>query len=194
MARLNKDHIDYFFDNDIWIEGRTLYVGAIPVHSLGDIYDADEISAFSAERLLKGLAILETKPDEPIKIIINSQGGDFYQGLAMYDAIRRSPCYIEILATGQCMSAASIILQAADKRVVSKSCVLMIHDGQDSLIGSPNDIKRQADFGMIHQQMMYQAYAEKSGKPSSYWKKKCQRDYYVTAEQAVAEGLADEVI
>ena len=194
MARLSKDHLDKFYDYDIWLEGRTLYIGSISTHTLSDVYGADEISPLTTERVIKGLALLETKPEEPIKIVLNSPGGDVYQGLAIYDAIKRSPCHVEILATGQCMSAASIILQAADKRTLSKHCIVMVHDGQDEVAGSPNDTLNWAKFGQHINKMMYNIYAEGSGKPSSYWQKKCQKDYILTAEQAVAEGLADEII
>lgn len=194
MTRINKDGIDRFLEYDIWLEGRVLFIGAQMALAASDDYSVDEISPFHTERLIKGLALLETKPEEPIKIYLNSPGGDLYQGLAIYDAIKRSPCFIEIIATGQCMSAASIILQAADKRILTKSCTVMIHDGQDAISGHPSDVKRWADFGQQINKLMYEAYAEKSKKPVSYWKKKCEKDYILTSEQALNEGLADEVI
>lgn len=194
MARLSKDHLDKFYDYDIWLEGRTLFIGAQTSLSVSDDYGLDEISPLTAERVIKGLSILETNPELPIKIILNSPGGDVYQGLAIYDAIKRSPCYVEILATGQCMSAASIILQAADKRILSKNCIVMVHDGYDEAAGTPKDTLNWAKVGQHINKMMYNIYAEASGKPSSYWQRKCQSDYIMTAEKAVAEGLADETV
>lgn len=194
MARLSKDHLDKFYDYDVWIEGRTLYIGSISTHTLGDEYGADEISPIHSERVIKGLAILETKPEEPIKIILNSPGGDVYQGLAIYDAIKRSPCHITIIATGQCMSAASIIIQAADIRKISKHCIMMVHDGYDSAEGTPAHVLKWAKFGLTINEMMYAIYTEAAGHNNGYWKRKCQEDYILTAEQALAEGLVDEII
>lgn len=194
MARLSKDHLDKFYDYDVWIEGRTLYIGAQRGLESSDEYGMDEISSLHSERVIKGLALLETKPEEPIKIILNSPGGDVYQGLAIYDAIKRSPCHITIIATGQCMSAASIILQAGDKRVLSKHCIVMIHDGYDSNSGTPAHVLKWAKFGLKINDMMYDIYTEGAGHNSGYWKRKCQEDYILTAEQALAEGLADEII
>lgn len=194
MARINKDHIDTFFDSDIWIGGRTLFIGAQSALLASDSYGVDEISPLHTERILKGLAILESKPEEPIRIILNSPGGDVYQGLAIYDAIRRSPCYIEIIATGQCMSAASIILQAADKRILTKHCLVMVHDGEDSVAGTPNNVLKWAKVGQKVNEMMYNIYAESTGRSNNYWKKKCQEDYILTADQAIEEKLADEII
>lgn len=194
MSRLNKDHVDKFYDYDLFIEGRVIYVGpCINNLSMNDV-SADEISPFIAERFIKGLTLLETKPDQPVKIIINSEGGDLSQALAIYDAIMRSPCYIEILATGNCMSAATIILQAADKRIVSQNCILMVHDGQDQIMGSPEDVVNWAKFGKLLTNKMYKIYADSSDKSIKYWEKKCQRDYILTADEALKEGLADEII
>lgn len=192
--RLNKDHLDKFFDYHLSMELRTIYIGAVNNHSLTDQYSIAEISPYTAENVLKGLILLENKPDEPIKIILNSPGGDLHQALAIYDAIKRSPCHIEILATGECMSAASVILQAADKRVMSKHCLVMIHDGEDSITGAPENVLRWARNSQIYNNFMYQIYSEVSQKPVSYWKAKCKADYILTADKALAEGLVDEII
>lgn len=192
MARLNKDHLDKWYDHHINLELRTIYIGANSLH-MTDGYGADEISPYITENVIKGLTLLETKP-EPIKIILNSPGGDLYQGLAIYDALKRSPCDIEILATGQCMSAASIILQAATKRSLSENCIVMVHNGEDANVGSPDDVYNWAKFGKHMNKVMYKIYAQASNKPESYWARKCEKDYILTAEEAVNEGLADEII
>lgn len=193
MARLSKDGIDRFYDQHVWLEGRTLYIGAQHSHVTDD-YSADEVSPYMAESVIKGLTVLNLKPTEPISILLNSPGGDITQGLAIYDAIKRSPCHIEIIATGQCMSSASIILQAADKRILTKNCFVMVHDGTDANEGRPVDVLAWAKFGQVINKIMYNIYAERSGKPNTYWHKKCQNDYIMTADEAVLEGLADEII
>lgn len=195
MPRLRKDTLDLFYDYDIWLENRTLYIGAESVHALTDDYGADEISPYSAERVIKGLEILESQvSDKPIKIILNSPGGDLAQGLAIYDRIRLCKSEVIIEAYGQCMSAASIILQAGDIRCVSPNCILMVHDGEDSVTGSPESVLKWAKLGKLQTELMYQIYSEKSGKSVSYWSNKCKNDYIMTAAKAVAEGLADKVI
>lgn len=171
-----------------------MYIGAIEAHTLGDTYGADEISPLHSERVVKGLAILETKPEEPIKIILNSTGGSTYDGLAIYDAIKRSPCHITIIATGACMSIASVILQAGDVRKMSSNCVMMIHDGTDSGEGSADSVLNWAKIAQVINKKMYLIYSERSGKTTGYWKNKCKEDYILTSEQAIAEGLADEII
>jgi len=194
MSKINRDHLDKFYEYDLWLEGRTLYIGANASHNFTEEFGPDEISCFTTEKIIKGLSILDNKPSEPIKIILNSPGGSLSQALAIYDAILRSPCYIEILATGQCMSAATIILQAADKRVLSQNCLLMVHDGHDEISGSPTDVMNWSKIGQMLTTKMYKIYERTSGRSEKYWQKKCQRDYILTAADAVAEGLADEII
>jgi ATP-dependent Clp protease protease subunit len=197
MARLNKDSVDRFLEHGLWIEGRTIYLGANGYHAVSGLeeYGADEISPFTAEQVIKALAILDSQnQDRPIQIILNSPGGDIYQGFAIYDALKRCESEVIITATGQCQSAASIILQAGDQRLLTPHCVVMVHDGQDGYSGHPTDFKNWAKIGDKINQMMYQIYSEASGKPASYWAKKCKSDYILLPSEAIAEGLADSIV
>jgi ATP-dependent Clp protease protease subunit len=194
VARINRDSVDRFFDQDIWLESRTIYIGANHTNLVNEEYGMDEISPATAERTIKGLAILDSQnQDRSIRIILNSPGGDIYQGLAIYDAIKRCQSQVEILATGQCMSAASIILQAADTRTLSPNCLVMVHDGEDGYSGHPSNLEAWAKISKQTSQLMYRIYSERSGKTPAYWAKKCKQDYILTAEEAIAEGLADNI-
>jgi ATP-dependent Clp protease protease subunit len=197
MARLRREDVDRYFDYDIWLENRTLYIGANQTHPIAGVedYDLDDISAATAERVIKGLSLLDNQAtDKPIKIILNSPGGDPIHALAIYDAIRRCESEVQILATGQCMSSAMIILQAADLREVSKHCWLMIHDGTESYSGNSADFSKWAKMAEQLNQQIYNIFSEASGKAASYFSKKCKHDYILTAEEAVKEGLADQVV
>lgn len=188
--KVNKNYIDSFYEYGLWLEGRTIYIPCLN-HEEG--VSDDEITTRSAERVLKHLALLETKSD-PIKVILNSPGGDLYHGFAIYDALKRSPCQIEITATGQCQSMASIILQAGNKRKMSESCVMMVHQGSEELSGHPEDVKNWGRINNWLTNKMYQIYSGASGKPVKYWERKCQKDYILTPNQAKEEGLVDEII
>lgn len=191
MARINRDSVDKLHDYNLHLETRTIYIGA--QHN-PDGYDADEISAVTALNVIKNLAILDFQSSQPINVIINSEGGDVYPALAIYDAIRRCNSEVHILATGYCMSAATIILQAGTVRKATPHCVLMVHDGSDSVAGTPEEVMRWAKLSARTTGTMHQIYAHRSGKPSSYWKAKCKQDHIMSAAEAVAEGLLDEVI
>lgn len=191
MSKIAKESIDRFFDYDIHVESRTIYVGSVQ----HDIENGDSgIDGALAERTIKAIALLSTTPDKPIKIILNSTGGDWYSGMAIYGAIRNCPCYVTIEVMGSAMSMASIIFQGADERIIHPDAVVMVHDGTESMQGHAKNFETWAEQSKAVRERMYEIYAERSGKSKNYWEKKCTIDYVMTAEKAVEEGLADSVV
>jgi ATP-dependent protease ClpP protease subunit len=126
--RINRDDIDKLMDFGLYLPTRTLYIGSV-IHSEEE--GESGVDAQLTERVLKGLLILETVSKDPINIILNNPGGDVYQGMAIYDALKNCRSHITITVYGQAMSAASIVLQAADKRVLSANARVMIHYGEE---------------------------------------------------------------
>ena len=184
--KFNKDNLDKFYDYDMHIETRTIYVG--------DTND-DGVGPRMAEFLIKSIHVLSASaPDRPIKIILNSQGGSWFDGLAIYDAIKASPCHVSIEVMGSAMSMGSIILQAADERILHPSATIMIHDGYSGIDADVRTFENWADFDKkIRRPKMYEIYSERSKKPPKYWERRCSHDYILTADQAIEEGLADKL-
>ena len=121
MAKVNKETLDRWFDYNVDIESRTIYMGS-----------EDGVDALMAEYMVKGMHILESKSTDIITIIMNNIGGDFLHGLAIYDVIKTSKCHCIIKVYGHAMSMGSLILQAADKRIMSPNSRFMIHFGSES--------------------------------------------------------------
>jgi len=114
--------------------------------------------------------------------------------MAIYDAIKACPCHVTIEVMGQAMSMGSIILQAADERILHPNSCVMVHDGYDSMHSThPKIFEAWAKQSEKLRKKMYEIYAERSGKDSKYWEKKCAFDFILDAKQAVSEGLADSV-
>lgn len=181
MARLNKSYIDYFYDFNLLLETRTLYLG-------------NDIDENSSADIIKGLRILEHSSLElPITIIMNSHGGDEEDGYAIYDAIKSSQCHITGEVLGQASSMASIILQACDVRVMHPNAICMVHDGDAETGGKAIDLENEGKFSRYSRYRMYEIYASRSKRPVKYWDKKCKTDYIMTAKEALAEGMIDEV-
>lgn len=131
MSKIVKESIDRFFDYGIHVETKTIYMGS-------EEYVDDQESGTDhkmAENMIKALHVLNLTPDKPIKIIMNNLGGNWTDGMAIYDAIKASPCHVTIEVMGQAMSMGSIILQAADERIMHPNATMMIHDGQDGYVG-----------------------------------------------------------
>lgn len=107
-----------------------------------------------AEYFIKGMHVLESKNSKPITIVMNNPGGDWYHGMAIYDAISCSPCEITIKVYGHAMSMGSVILQAADHRIMMPNSRFMIHYGYDGKAGHAKIVYKWADEGKrINHQM-----------------------------------------
>lgn len=189
--RHTKDSIDRYFDYDLHLESRTLWLGSVHV----DMETESGTDASMAERAVKALHLLSQGPKahEPILIQMNNLGGSWYHGMAVYDAIRACPAHVRIEASGFCMSMGSCILQAGDERILTPNARVMIHDGHEGFAGHARNFEAWGHESKRIRQEMYRLYAERSGQPVGYWAKRCIIDYILTAQQAVQEGLADSI-
>lgn len=189
MARVNRYDLDYFLDHNINISTRTIIIDD----------EDDGIDAAKASKFLKSMHILEQKPDEPINIIITSSGGCWHSGMAIFDSIRNSPCSIQITGTGQVMSMGSIIMQAADSRILTPYTRFMIHNGTIELSESHTKIFQSwAKEEKKIQSVMEDIYLEQIRKKHpKFTRKKLQEllafDTILSAKEAVELGLADKV-
>lgn len=195
MARINKESIDRFFDYSVHPETRTIYVGSNEVEMNGEESGTD---VKMAEKVIKALHILDQK-DEPIVIILQNPGGDFYAGMAIYDAIKACQSEVTIKVYGQAMSMGSVILQAADHRQLMPNSVVMIHYGFSGMEGHPKTVQKWAkEFQRIDKEME-NIYLEKIKEKHPTFtledlQKLLQHDTILTAKEAVNLGLADEIL
>lgn len=189
QTRYSNEDIDTWFSYSVDIRKRCLYMSSVNFDGEGKEMGVD---SEMTEYVLKGLHILENK--KPITIMMNNIGGDWFHGMAIYDAIRTFPSHVTIEVYGHAMSMGSVILQAADRRVMHANATLMIHDGlSDSGARPVQSARNWSNYDEAIRKRMYEIYGERSDQYPSYWKKKCSHDYLMNAEKAVEEGLADEV-
>lgn len=182
MSQLRRDDVDRFFDFNLHLSSRTLFMGT----------EVDEDGEM-AELFLKGMTLLEPTRS-PITVIMNNMGGDEYNGLAIYDAIATSKCHITVKVFGHAMSMGSWILQAADERLMSPRAMMMLHIGSNSY-RTPAE-KRELD---RLDDMMMRCYMENIQRKHPHYKlatlrKRLEADWYITAAEAVELGLADGVL
>ena len=150
--------IDKWFDLNVDTDTRTIYMG-----STGYTFDESEtgVDHSMAEYFIKGMHTLESKNNKPILIIMNNPGGDWYHGMAIYDAIKYSSCECTIKVYGHAMSMGSIILQAADNRIMMPNSRFMIHYGYDGKSGHAKIVYKWADEGKRINWEMENLYLEK---------------------------------
>ena len=105
-----------------------------------------EINKDSADRLIKDLLVLEGESNEPVKIFINSPGGDVDAGCAIYDMVRFVSCPVIMVGMGLVASAASLILLAvpAERRVGLPNSSYLIHQPLSEMKGNATDIEIHA--------------------------------------------------
>lgn len=163
------------------------------------------IGEVNEDMLLKTLAAMEyfeTKSrTQPIRITLSTFGGVAYVALAIYDRLRISPCPIYVEALGPCMSAGSIIIQAAKKRILYPNVRFMIHYGSTALEEKSTDAIAQISFEKeVDHVVMEDIYLErihqklgKKGFSRGQLKKLLSVDTYMTANKVIEMGLADEI-
>lgn len=130
-----------------------------------------------------------------IEMHINSPGGDIYEGLTIYNRLKQRKGSIHVVVDGLAASAASFIAMAASpgRLEMAPRSELMIHNGFTMAIGDANDLRKAADLVERKTADIADIYAERSGKPAAYWLGKMSDETWLSAKQAVAEGLADKI-
>lgn len=199
MSR-KKTNIDTFFDNNIDLDNRILYMGSIP--SLTDIDEEPGVNYEMAEYVIKGLIILDLAApngDKPITIIMNNPGGDEYHGLAIYDAIKACKNSVTIIVFGHAMSMGAWILQAADKRIMAPNSRFMMHYGTLWINSHSKIAHSVVKENIKNNKIMEDIFLEKiNTKNPKFTRKQLQEmlnfDTILDAKETVALGLADYIL
>lgn len=182
VALMSNDCIDTFMEYGVHVPTRCLYLEQ----------PDGEIDHDTAARLIKGLHILEGSK-EPITLLVNSGGGSVPDGIAIYSAIKQSHCPVDCFIYGQCSSMASIVIQACRLRVSAPETEFLLHDGTDSLSGNSRDVIKQAEALKRACELSYVIYASRARQPREFWRRKLVTDFILTAQEALQEGLIDEI-
>ncbi len=197
--RINRDDIDQLFDYDLHLPSRTIYMGSAE----SDVDQGESgVDVIMAEKAIKALHILDKAApsgDQPINIIMNSPGGDAYDGLAIFDAIRACKNHVTITVYGKALSMGAIILMAADKRVMSLNARLMIHYGSFMIDANAKDayewMKDNKKVDRLMEEIFLEKMREKNPKFTlKMLQKMLNADFIMDARQAVELGLADSIL
>ena len=161
-----------------------------------------------SQTFLKNITILERNGSEPITIYMQSEGGCWYAGMGIYDAIKQCRSKVTIVAYNQVESMSSIIFQAASRRILMPNCIFMCHFGSSELSGDFLSAQNFAMVDKLNMQNMVNIYADRCVKTGEYFKnrgdslskvktyikrKMKDGDWYLTASEAVQFGFADGI-
>jgi ATP-dependent protease ClpP protease subunit len=134
-----------------------------------------------------------------IDLHLNCEGGEVFDGLAIYESLRQHPASVTAYVDGLAASAASFIVQAADRRVMARNARLMIHDAHGLVIGNAADMREMATLLDDLSDNIADIYAERAGGTVAKWRKAmsgpngASDGTWYSAQDAVDAGLADEV-
>jgi ATP-dependent Clp protease protease subunit len=150
-----------------------------------------------ANLVIAQLLFLEAEdPDKDINIYINSPGGVVTAGMAIYDTMQFIKPDIATVCIGQAASMAAVLLAAgtAGKRTSLPNARIMIHQPMGGTRGQATDIKIQAEEILRMREELNKIIAHHSGQPVSRVAADTERDYFMSAEQAKAYGIIDQVV
>jgi ATP-dependent Clp protease protease subunit len=150
-----------------------------------------------ANLVVAQLLFLEKQdPDKDIELYINSPGGLVTAGLAMYDTMQIVKPDVATICVGQAASMGAVLLAggAKGKRYALSNARMMIHQGSAGFQGTPSDIDIQAKEVLRYKALLNVILAKHTGQPVERIEKDTDRDFFMSAEEAVEYGLVDCVL
>lgn len=156
-----------------------------------------EINKDLAEKIVRQLLVLEADDAEkPVYIYIDSPGGDVDAGFAIFDMIRFVTCPVILVGMGLIASAAALILLAVTKenRVALPNSRYLIHQPSSGMRGVATDIEIHAKEMERTKAILNKIIAEQTGKSLEQVSKDTNRDYWLSAEEAIEYGLVSKIV
>jgi ATP-dependent Clp endopeptidase proteolytic subunit ClpP len=155
------------------------------------IYEEIGFFGVTADQFAADLATI-TAPN--IEVQINSPGGDVFDGIAIFNALRTHAAHVTTRVDGIAASAASMIVQAGDRRVMLGASQMMIHDAWGVAVGPASELRAFADILEQQNEVIAGVYAQRSGRDVADISAMMSAETWLTDQGAVDAGLADEVV
>jgi len=159
---------------------------------LRDALDDDVANVVIAQMLF----LAAKDPSKDISLYINSPGGSVTAGLAIYDTMRYVKCDVATICIGQAASMGAVLLTAgaSGKRSALPNSRILLHQVFGGAQGMAADVKIQTEELLRMRDLLIAILSEHTGKTKKQLAKDTDRDYYMSAEEAVTYGLIDRII
>jgi len=156
----------------------------------------EPITDITASAVVQQMMYLESQPGEEISLYINCGGGKIDAGLSIIDFMDRCKCDIKTVCHGICASMASIILSngTIGKRVIMKNSHVMVHQAKGGAVGQLSDIEVTAEYLSLLNETITRILSKNCRIPIEELKNIMDRDFYMTAAEAVKFGIVDVVL
>ena len=129
--------------------------------------------------------------DRPVTVQINSPGGNFFEGLAIYNRLRQHPQRVTVQIIGIAASAASLISMAGDEIQIGKAALTMIHNAQWVAEGDRHEIAEVIDIMAVFDEVIAGLYVDRTGNTAADVTAWLDATTYMSGEETVARGFAD---
>ena len=150
-----------------------------------------------ANTLVAQLLFLQSEdPKKDIHLYINTPGGSVTAGLAIYDTMQMVSCPVNTYCLGQAASMGAILLAAGKngKRFALPHARIMVHQPSGGFEGTAADISIQAQEILRLKDTLYSILSKHTGRPAEEIRRQSDRDFFMSAEEAIANGLVDKVL
>lgn len=161
------------------------------------IFLGEDVNSHTANLVVAQLLFLQSEdPKKDIYLYINSPGGSVYDGMAIYDTMQHVKCDVQTVGIGLQASMGAFLLSsgAKGKRSVLPHSKVMIHQPSSGTRGKVTDMEIDLKESLAVRKLLNEILAKNTGQKLSQVEKDVDRDYWMTAEEAVAYGIADKVI
>ena len=160
------------------------------------IFLTDEITDQVANIVVAQLLFLEMdNPDADISLYINSPGGSITAGMAIYDTMNYIKCDVRTVCVGMAASMGAFLLMAGEKgkRFALPNAEVMIHQPLGGASGQATDVEIRAKWLLRTKEKMTRLMSEMTGQDQEKLRADCERDYFMTAEEALNYGIIDQI-
>ncbi|MAK60113.1 MAG: ATP-dependent Clp protease proteolytic subunit [Ponticaulis sp.] len=149
-----------------------------------------------ARRVCERLLALSAESTDPILLVVSSPGGHVESGDMIHDMVKFVPAPVKILGTGWVASAGALIYSSAkrENRFCMPNTRFLLHEPRGGVGGQASDVEIQAREIIKMRERLNKIFAEACGKSLEQIKKDTERDYWMTAQEAVDYGLVGKIV
>ena len=160
------------------------------------VFLGDEVNSDTASLVIAQLLFLESEdPDKDISLYINSPGGSVTAGMGIYDTMQYIKCDVSTICVGMAASMGAFLLAggAKGKRMILPNAEVMIHQPSGGAQGQATEIQITAEWILRTKKNLAKILAENCNQPFEKVMADTERDYWMSAEQALDYGLVDHI-
>lgn len=161
------------------------------------IFLGTDVNSYTANLIVAQLLFLQNEDaKKDVFLYINSPGGSVYDGLAIYDTMKHIKNDVQTVGIGLQASMGAFLLSSGTKgkRVILPHAKVMIHQPSSGTRGKVSDMEIDLKESLKLKQLLNQIMADNTGQTIERIEADADRDYWMTAEEAVAYGLADKIL